>query len=142
MARVRGRPFLLLPIAALAVGCGSTHKRAAPSTSVTPPPPAVQSTPFKATFRALQHRPKVNTPWRYVVGATPSDRNGAPITSVLHVRVRVRGVWLDFGSNSFTGVYQDEISWPPSARGKLLVFEATVSQGKRLKTFRFRLRPR
>ena len=98
--------------------------------------------PLRATFRALTHRPRVNTPWRYVVGANPTDASGAPIQTELHVRVRVNGVWLDFGSNSFTGAYQDEISWPPSARGKLLVFEATVSAGGKTKTFRFWLRPK
>ncbi len=74
--------------------------------------------------------------------AAVNDANGRPITSLVHVRVRVRGVWLEFGSNRFTGAYQDQVSWPPSARGKLLIFEATVAQGTRLKTFRFWLRPR
>jgi hypothetical protein len=84
----------------------------------------------------------VDTPWRYVVGATPTDANGTPIVSLVHVRVRVNGVWLEFGSNRFTGSYQDQVPWPPSARGKLLIFEATVEQGTRSKMFRFWLRPR
>ena len=145
MVGVRARLLVLLPLAALALGCGSSSKRAVVSTGAAPPPPqppAAAGTPLRATFRALDHRPKVDTPWRYVVGAAPTDANGTPITSLLHVRVRVNGVWLEFGSNRFTGAYQDQVSWPPSARGKLLIFEATVEQGTRLKKFRFWLRPR
>jgi len=144
MVGVHVRLLVLLPLLAIALGCGSSSKRAAVSTGAAPPPPppAATNRALRATFRALDHRPKVDTPWRYVVGATPNDADGRPITSVVHVRVRVNGVWLEFGSNSFTGAYQDQVSWPPSARGKLLIFEATVAQGTRLKTFRFWLRPR
>ena len=137
---MRGRLLLLLLLAVLAAGCGSKKHVASTRSIAQPPPPAIA--PLHATFRALTHRPRVNTHWRYVVGATPNDADGRPITSVVHVRVRVNGVWLEFGSNSFTGAYQDQVSWPPSARGKLLIFEATVAQGTRLKTFRFWLRPR
>jgi len=84
----------------------------------------------------------VDAPWRYVVGAAPNDANGTPIRSIVHVRVRVNGVWLDFGTRAFVGVYQDQIPWPPSARGKLLIFEATVQQGTHSTTFQFWLRPR
>jgi hypothetical protein len=145
MVGVRARLLVFLPLVAVALGCGSSSKPTAVSTGAAPPPPpppAAASTTLRATFRALDHRPKVNTPWRYVVGAVPNDANGRPITSLVHVRVRVNGVWLEFGSNRFTGAYQDQVSWPPSARGKLLIFEATVAQGTRLKTFRFWLRPR
>jgi hypothetical protein len=126
----------------LTAGCSSSPKQAAVSTGAAPPPPAAASTPLRATFRALDHRPKVDTHWRYVVGAAPNDANGTPITSLLHVRVRVNRVWLDFGTSSFRGAYQDQISWPPSARGKLIIIEATVEQGTRLKTFHFWVRPR
>ncbi len=145
MVGVCARLLVFLPLVAFTLGCGSSSKPAAVSTGAAPPPPpppSAASTPLRATFRALDHRPKVDTPWRYVVGAAPNDANGRPITSLVHVRVRVRGVWLEFGSNRFTGAYQDQVSWPPSARGKLLIFEATVAQGTRLKTFRFWLRPR
>lgn len=142
MASVRGRLALLL-LVPVAAACGSGKK--APSSTVAAPhsPPAPSpSAPLRATFRSLTHTPKVNTPWRYVVGANPNDANGTAIQSTVHVRVKVNGVWDDFGANSFVGAYQDSVSWPPQARGKLLVFEATVQQGAKSKTFRFWLRPR
>jgi hypothetical protein len=144
MAAVGPRLIFLAPLAAIAVGCGSSPKHAAPPPPAAPQPPSASATnvPLGATFRALEHRPRVDAPWRFVVGATPNDSTGAALRSEVHVRVRVRGVWVEFGTAGFTGVYQDMIKWPPAARGKLLIFEATVARGDQQKRFRFWLRPR
>ena len=137
---MRGRLLLLLLLAVLAAGCGSKKHVASTRSIAQPPPPAIA--PLHATFRALTHRPRVNTHWRYVVGANPTDASGAPIRSQLQLRVHVNGVWIAFGSAMFSGVYQDEVSWPPAVRGKLLIFETTVSAGGRSRTIRYWLRPR
>jgi hypothetical protein len=144
MRGVRGR-LLVAPLVLLVAGCGGSGNKAAPSSTVAsppPPPPPAANTPLHASFRALTHRPRVNAPWRYVVGASPNDANGTPIHTLVHLRVRVNGVWDDFGSNTFVGAYQDVVKWPPAARGRRLIYEVTVQQGSRSKTFRYWLRPR
>ena len=140
MRPVRARLLLLCPLGLVALACGSAKTHAQTTTRSTPQtlPPA----PLAASFRANTHRPRVNTIWRYVVRTRSKRPDGGPIQSQVHVRVHVNGVWVDFGASSFVGAYHDLVSWPPSARGKLLIFAATVQQDTRSRTFRFWLRPR
>ncbi len=96
--------------------------------------PALAAPPFKATFWAPTHTPKVNTRWPYRVTAT--DLHGKPIAAKLTVQVvdPFGGVHaVQFYANTknvvnhpFVGTFKDAVKWPPESRGFKLTLRLIV----------------
>lgn len=101
--------------------------------------------PFKATFKAPTHTPKINVKWPYEVRVT--DLKGKPIKATITTEIvdPLGGVHaVEFGcckkyvvNHPFTGVFRDYMKFPPESKGFPLTIRATLKAagGKRVLTY-------
>ncbi len=105
------RLALFLILAAVAAGPGAT---------------AATKPPFRVTFTATTHTPKVNRPWSYVVRIT--DLHGKPIPALVHLQVLFAGrVVGQAGMHHVVGVWRETTTFPPRAIGVPLVWQTVVT---------------
>ena len=98
------------------------------------PGTALGASPFKATFVASTHTPKVNSDWFYVVSVT--DRHGNLVKATITTRIvdPVGGVHpIEFGcckknvvKHPFTGVFGDFVTFPLAAKGFKVSFQVVI----------------
>jgi hypothetical protein len=146
-----------LPLAALSVlaACGGSRQASPPaSTTTTRAPPATTTTAgpatggFRVTIEAATHRPKANEKWPVTVRA--ADAAGEPVAGTLTMRVLFGGTpvgQIDDGRvYRFVGVWREkpgeEITWPDSAVGQPLAFEALVTSHGVTRTARYAIEVR
>jgi hypothetical protein len=101
------------------------------------------------TFTGANHRPKVNTHWKFSVTAT-LDGKPAQAKLTLQIVDPIGGVHIVQGGPTtqnlrnwpFTGAYRDYIIWPTSSRGIPLVLRATVTVGTQRRVVKYAVTPR
>jgi hypothetical protein len=103
------------------------------------------ATPFRATFTASTHTPRVNAKWFYTVRVT--DLNRTPIRATITSQIvdPYGGVHaVEFGcckrfvtNRPFTGVFRDYVRYPSESQGFRLTFRVIVKAlgGRRVLTY-------
>jgi len=111
---------------------------------------AALAVPFKVTFTAPTHAPKVNERWNYSVRAV--DAGGKPLRARLSAQVvdPFGGVHpVEFGASTknvvnipFTGTFRDYVKWPPESKGFRLRFRVSVRSSGKVVRLTYWIRPR
>ena len=107
--------------------CGGSSSSHTTSTATTPKP--TPST-IHLAMTATNHTPVANKPWHYTVRVT--DSAGKPVSATVHAQVLSQGQvvgQIDNGAvhNAPTGVWTEEVTWPPAAVGAPLVMQLVVT---------------
>ena len=105
----------------------STATQAAPPASTTPSP-SVTSGPVHGALRAAGHTPVAGHPWPYSVHVT--DANGKPLSGTVDIEFAFNGSVVGHDTpptHALTeGAWQDKLTFPSTALGYPLVFQAVV----------------
>lgn len=136
-------PAGVLAIALLA-GCGGAKQAAAPSTTA----PARAVPPFRVTIAGATHTPRANAAWPVTIRVT--DASGKPVAARLKMRILFGGAPVGQVDNGrvyrFVGSWREqpgqEITWPASAVGQPLTFQAVVTAKGRTRRVDFAVRVR
>ena len=122
-----GAAAVVVGLAAGLAGCGGSSSSKTTSTATTPkPPPAT----IHLVLTATNHTPVANKPWHYTVRVT--DSAGKPVSATVHAQVLSQGQvvgQIDNGAvhNAPTGVWTEEVTWPPASVGQPLVMQVVVT---------------
>ncbi|MEP7334135.1 MAG: hypothetical protein ABI717_00005 [Actinomycetota bacterium] len=139
---MRRSSLLLLPLLALAAGCGGGNDQTAPpgTTAATSPDVLTVTQPentakpgedptgdpqFTVTLTGESTTPTAGRPWRYTVRAKANQ--GGAATGTAKMRIFVDGQLVDtLGFFSFDGVLVKTHVWPRSLRGESAELQAEV----------------
>jgi len=126
----------LIAVASLA-SCGGGSKQTTAPTAMAAAPAtttrAAAAPSFRVTIQAPTHRPKANAKWPVTIRVT--DAAGKPIAAKLKMRILFGGSPVGQVDNGrvyrFVGSWREkpgqEITWPASAVGQPLTFQAIVT---------------
>jgi hypothetical protein len=122
-----GAAAVVIGLGAGLAACGGSSSGKTTSTATTPKPaPAT----IHLVLTATNHTPVANKPWHYGVRAT--DSAGKPVSARVRAQVLSQGQvvgQIDNGSvhNAPTGVWTEEVTWPPASVGQPLVMQVVVT---------------
>jgi hypothetical protein len=135
-------------------GCGGSSSPTTTSTTPAPPPgpppPATATTgSVKATLVAPTRHPKVNASWHYRVRV--SDTHGHPLGGRITVQIvdplgQAHAVDYDDTKKPVTkmrfhGTFQDDVQYPPDAKGYTLTFRVIAKTPKGTVTITYPVTP-
>ena len=113
-------------------------------------PASAAAIPFRASFSAPTHRPKVNAKWYYTVRV--ANLRGRPIRATITAQlVDPLGTVhpVDYGTTTkpitnrpFRGVFRDYAQYPPESRGFRLPFRVIVKALGQKRVLTYWVQPR